>query len=347
MATIVDVASLAGVSTSTVSHVLNETRHVEPETKKRVMSAVQATGYRRDVLARSMRRARTDSIGLVVSDAGEPAFADMVHGVEEAAAQNGLSLLLANSAEDPARERAAVEALLDRRVDGLIIARAAGSAAGLLERIRADKKPLVLLDRLADLDVDQVGVNNTFAMAALVEHLTAQGHERILLVSGDLRVSSLRERYDGFRVAMEEQGLEVPTALLCEGTVTAAATFDSVRAALRASGPYQERPTAILACSTLLAAGALRAVQHEGLRVPETMAFATFDGFTYSDLFQPQITTVRQPAFQLGESAVSLLLRRLENPSAPTKILRLDSDIEFRRSTSSFPLSNPISHPIN
>lgn len=334
MATIVDVASLAGVSTSTVSHVLNETRHVESETKARVMSAVHATGYRRDVLARSMRRARTDSIGLVVSDAGEPAFADMVHGVEDAAAQLGLSLLLANSAEDPARERAAVEALLDRRVDGLILARAAGSRAGLLERIRGEKKPLVLLDRLADLDVDQVGVNNQAAMAALVEHLTDRGHERIMLVSGDLRVSSLRERHDGFRAAMLQRGLDVPASLLCEGTVTAAATFERVRPLLR---DFAAGPTAILACSTLLAAGALRAVQHQGLQVPGTMAFATFDGFTYSDLFQPQITTVRQPAFQLGESAVGLLMRRLENPSAPTKILRLESEIEFRNSTA-YPL---------
>jgi LacI family transcriptional regulator len=330
VATIVDVASLAGVSTSTVSHVLNETRHVEPETKARVMSAVQATGYRRDVLARSMRRARTDSIGLVVSDAGEPAFADMVHGVEEAAAQLGLSLLLANSAEDPARERAAVEALLDRRVDGLIIARAAGSQAGLLERIRNEKKPLVLLDRLSDLDVDQVGVNNQAAMAALVDHLTDRGHERIMLISGDLRVSSLRERHDGFRAAMSKRGLEVPASLLCEGTVTAQTTFDRVRPLLDGSAAG---PTAILACSTVLAAGALRAIQHEGLKVPGTMAFATFDGFTYPDLFQPQITTVRQPAFELGENAVGLLMRRLEDPSAPTRILRLESEIEFRRST--------------
>ncbi|MDQ0679812.1 LacI family transcriptional regulator [Arthrobacter pascens] len=330
MATIVDVASLAGVSTSTVSHVLNDTRHVEPETRERVMSAVRTTGYRRDVLARSMRRARTDSIGLVVSDAGEPAFADMVHGVEEAAAQNGLSLLLANSAEDTARERAAVEALLDRRVDGLIIARAAGSSDGLLARIREDKKPLVLLDRLADLDVDQVGVNNQSAMAALVEHLATRGHQRILLISGDLRVSSLRERYDGFHAAMLDRGLEVPASLLCEGTVTAASTFDRVRTLLTTS---KDRPTAILACSTLLAAGALGAIQHEGLQVPGTMAFATFDGFTYSDLFEPQITTVRQPAFRLGESAVGMLLRRIENPNVPTEILRLESEIEFRRST--------------
>lgn len=335
MATIVDVASLAGVSTSTVSHVLNETRHVEPETKERVMSAVKATGYRRDVLARSMRRARTDSIGLVVSDAGEPAFADMVHGVEEAAAHNGLSLLLANSAEDPAREESAVEALLDRRVDGLIIARAAGSRAGLLERIREEQKPVVLLDRLEALEgqdrVDQVGVDNHAAMEALVGHLVSRGHQRILLVSGDLRVSSLRERHDAFLAAMVVQGLHAPDELLCEGTATAATLFEQVRLLLV---DLAERPTAILACSTLLAAGALAAVQKAGLRVPGDIAFATFDGFAYSDLFQPQITTVRQPAFQLGEKAVGLLLRRINDPAAPPKVLRLQSQIEFRLSTS-------------
>jgi LacI family transcriptional regulator len=167
-------------------------------------------------------------------------------------------------------------------------------------------------------------------MAALVDHLTTSGHRRILLVSGDLRVSSLRERYDGFHTAMRERGFEVPEGLLCEGTITAASTFERVGKLLSSSA---EQPSAILACSTLLAAGALRAVQHKGLQVPGNLAFAAFDGFTYSDLFEPQITTVRQPAFRLGESAVNLLMRRLGNPSAPTTILRLDSEIEFRRST--------------
>jgi len=330
VATIVDVATLAGVSTSTVSHVLNETRHVEPETRARVLSAMKSVGYRRDALARSLRRARTDSIGLVVSDAGEPAFADMVHGVEEAAARRGLSLLLANSAEDPARERTAVEALLDRRVDGLILARAAGSGAGLLARIRQEKKPLVLLDRMADLDVDQVGVDNEWAMTALVDHLTGKGHERILLVAGDLRVSSLKERYDGFLAAMEARGLATPTSTVCEGTSTTEGTFEKVGKLLRTA---LQRPSAVLASSTLLGAGALRAIQQAGFKIPETMAFATFDGFAYSDLFTPQITTVRQPAFQLGEEAVGLLMGRIENPSGPTRVLRLESSIEFRRST--------------
>src|SRR5688572_15601329 len=113
MATIVQVASLAGVSTSTVSHVLNNTRPVEPETRQRVVDAIEKTGYRQDALARALRRSRTDSIGLVIPDAGEPAFAEMVHGVEKAAADAGLTLVLANSAEDAEREYRAVNTLLD------------------------------------------------------------------------------------------------------------------------------------------------------------------------------------------------------------------------------------------
>ena len=146
---------------------------------------------------------------------------------------------------------------------------------------------------------------------------------------------------------MRERGLQVPAALLREGTVTAAATFDAVQALLRASSRNGERPTAILACSTLLAAGALRAVQHEGLRVPGSMAFATFDGFTYSDLSLDVVEAVAAECSGVvivdeaylefarpgTESAVSLLLRRLETPDAPAKVLRLDSQIEFRRST--------------
>lgn len=334
MATIVDVARLAGVSTSTVSHVMNDSRRVEPETKAKVLAAVERVGYRRDALARSMRRSKTDSIGLVVSDAGEPAFAEMVHGVEEAAARAGVSLLLANSAEDPERERFAVETLLDRRVDGLIIARAAGSDPDLPDRIHGEKKPLVLLDRLSDLNVDQVGTDNASAMTQLVEHLVSKGHERILLVAGDLRVPTLRERYDAFCSAMKHRGLQASDDLLSQGTSTTATTYGQVAEVIRTAQPC---PTAVVACSTVLAAGALRAVQESGLRIPEAMAFATFDGFAYSDLFEPQITTVRQPAFEMGEAAVELLIRRINEPSAEPETKRLSSTLEFRRSTENQP----------
>jgi LacI family transcriptional regulator len=175
VATMVDVARIAGVSISTVSHVLNGTRNVEPKTRGRVLSAIEQTGYRQDTLARAMRRSKTDSIGLIVSDAGEPAFAEMAHGVERAAADRGLTLLLANSAEDADREERAIRTLLDRRVDGLILARAANTAPDLLASLLTEKAPVVLLDRLyRDVLLDQVGADNRDSMRELMRRLTGQ-----------------------------------------------------------------------------------------------------------------------------------------------------------------------------
>src|SRR5687768_17312149 len=197
MATMVDVARLAGCSISTVSHVVNGTRHVEATTRERVMTAIAETGYKQDAVARALRRAQTDSIGLVVSDAGQPAFAEMVHGVEQEAARLGLTLLLASSAEDPNRELKAVDALLERRVDGLILARTSHSSDDVVTRVASAEKPLVLMDRLFDLDLDQVGVENERPMETLVADLAARGHQRIALIAGDLDVPTLRERHDG------------------------------------------------------------------------------------------------------------------------------------------------------
>ena len=172
MVTMVQVARMAGVSLSTVSHVVNGTRHVGAGTKRRVLDAIDATGYRQDTLARALRRSRTDSVGLVVSDAGEPAFTEMVHGVEHAVAEHGITLLLANSAEDAERELRAVRSLVERRVDGLILARCGSSSDDLDAYLAAGSPRLVLLDRLrADADVDQVGVDNREVMALLVGRL--------------------------------------------------------------------------------------------------------------------------------------------------------------------------------
>ena len=327
MATIVEVARLAGVSTSTVSHVLNGTRNVEPETRKRVTAAIKKTGYRQDAVARAMRRSRTDSIGLVVSDAGEPAFAEMVHGVEHAAAAQGLTLVLANSAEDPEREERAVSTLLARRVDGLIVARCADSNTEVTDRLGAgDTPPVVLLDRIFEgAPHDQVGADNRESMRRLVEHLRASGHRRFLLVAGDTRVPTLAERRAGFRDA-------IPDADLGRQVVLEAADMDQVRRGV-ASTLADAVPTCVIASSTPLAVIALECLQQAGLDVPSRIAFAAFDGFSHSDLFQPSITTVRQPAFEMGAAAVSLLLERLAAPQASPRTLRLNQRLELRDSS--------------
>lgn len=327
MANMNDVARRAEVSLSTVSHVVNGTRNVEPKTRQRVLDAIQATGYRQDVLARAMRRSRTDSIGLVVSDAGEPAFAEMVHGVEHAAVQHGLTLVLANSAEDAEREERAVHTLLDRRVDGLILARSAATAPGLLGTLTSSKAPVILLDRVfPELPFDQVGVDSRDAMQRLVMHLVNAGHKRFALVAGDQRVPTLRERLDGFWDGVRQARLDP-----AEQTVLQKTDPDT-RAQLEKM-LEEDTFSALIASSTPLAALALEAVQGGRRMVGGDLAFATFDGFNHPDLFEPRITTVRQPAFDMGVTAVRLLVDRLESRDANPRTVRLQQQIELRDST--------------
>jgi LacI family transcriptional regulator len=329
MASMVDVARVAGVSVSTVSHVVNGTRKVEPDTRARVEAAIRETGYRQDALARAMRRSRTDSVGLIVSDPGEPAFAEMVRGVEREAASIGLTLLLANSAEDPDKELRAIEVLLARRVDGIILARSSGSTDQVLDELKRGDMPLVLLDRLYDVDLDQVGVQNAPAMAELVAHLANGGHRRIGLVAGDLGVPTLQERHAGYLDGLQACGLPHEQSLVLTGDVQVEEAYRDTLSMLTSDDP----PTALVACSTILAAGALQAVKELSLEMPTDLAFATFDGFAYSDLFEPSLTTVRQPAFEVGAEALRLLVNRIAEPESPPTQARLQPRIEYRRST--------------
>lgn len=330
MATMVQVARLAGVSISTVSHVLNGTRPVDPATRRRVMDAIEKTAYRQDTLARSLRRSRTDSIGLVVSDAGEPAFAAMVHGVEDAAAAENMTLILANSSEDQVRESRAVQTLLGRRVDGLILARSADSGESGLSEFGEAAPPVVLLDRVFDsAPYDQVGADNRESMRRLVEHLRAAGHRRFVVLAGDQRVPTLRERAAGFWDA-------VPGSERDDQTVIEDSDRESCRQNLDAALSLPARPSAVIAASTPLAIQALECLRAIGLGIPRDIAFATFDGFDHSDLFEPALTTIRQPGFDMGAAAVKLLLERIARPAGSPRIVRLRQTLDLRSSTEAF-----------
>ncbi|MGP4086567.1 LacI family DNA-binding transcriptional regulator [Streptomyces sp. KR55] len=329
MATIVDVARLAGVSTSTVSHVLNGTRQVREDTRKRVEEAIHATGYRQDSIARAMRRSRTDSIGLVVSDVTQPAFAEMVRGVEYEAAAAGHTLLLANSGEDPARELRALHALTDRRVDGLIIAPVGRSHRKEMADIQQRGTPLVLMDRLGGIRADQVGVENAAPMREVVLHLVEHGHRRIALAAGDAAVSTIAERRQGYLEALDEAGIDVDDSLVLMGSGLAPDVRRQATDLFEAPG----RPTAVVAASTEAAIGVLLAASDLHLQTPRDFAFATFDGFPNADLFHPRITTVTQPAYEIGSTAMQLLLGRLEGEAKPSyRSVRLAPEITYRES---------------
>lgn len=336
--TILDVARLAGVSTSTVSHVMNGTRPVNEDTRERVVEAIKATSYTRDAQARAMRRSRTDSIGLVISDSGQPVFADMVRGVEDACREADLTLLLANSSEDPDRELKAIEALQARRVDGFIIARTANSQPRAVDWPQAQNVPVVLLDRLVDFAIDQVGVENQGPMRALVTHLLELGHSRIGIAAGNLAVPTLRERYAGYEAALAGFGIAVEPTHVVTGSGATEDTRNRVRELL--SKP--DRPTALVSASSPMTIGTLRAAVDLGVRVPADVAFATFDSLPCPDLMAPALTTADQPAREVGREAMRLLLRRLKHPKARPRTVRLTPTITHRSSCGCSPGSSPL-----
>ncbi|MYS91041.1 MULTISPECIES: LacI family DNA-binding transcriptional regulator [Streptomyces] len=329
MATISDVARMAGVSTSTVSHVINGTRPVREETRTRVEEAVRATGYRRDSLARALRRSRTDSIGLVLTDVSEPAFAAMARGVEREAMSAGLTVLLANSGEDAELEARALEVLAERRVDGLLIAPVARSHLDAVTAVLDQGTPVVLIDRLGGVKADQVGVENTAPMRELVLHLVERhGHRRIALAAGDTAVSTIAERRRGYLEALDEAGIDVDDTLIVTGSGRADDTGERMTGVLR-----QQRPSAVVAASTETAVGVLAAAKGLGLAPPEDFAFATFDGFPHTDLFRPGITAVVQPAHEIGATAMELLLSRIDGSlTARPRTIRLEPEITYRES---------------
>ncbi|MFI7065046.1 LacI family DNA-binding transcriptional regulator [Kribbella sp. NPDC050124] len=329
MATIVDVARLAGVSTSTVSHVVNATRPVSAATRRKVMAAIEKTGYQQDSVARALRRARTDSIGLVVSDVAQPVFAEMVRGVAHEATAAGLTLLLANSNEDAEVERRSLQVLTARKVDGLIVAPTGGSDRSALDALAAGGTPVVVMDRLGRAGTDQVGVENAGPMHDLVAHLVGHGHRRIALAAGDLTVATIAERRQGYLAALEEARIGVDERYILTGSGLSEDTRTLARALFEERTP----PTAFVAASTESAVGVLEAAQDRGLEPPRDFAFATFDGFPHADLFRPRITSVTQPAFDIGATTMQLLLDRLSGRgTAHPKTIRLPAQITYRES---------------
>lgn len=324
MATIIDVARLAGVSTSTVSHVVNGTRNVAPATRDRVLAAISSMDYHLHGPARALRRARTDTIALVISEAGYPVLDQMALGVEDEARRGGMTVFLAHSGDDPDQELAAVLALRDRRVDGILLAPVVNSRPEIGQILAAAELPLVLLDRPSPAEVDQVSVSNSEPIAKLVEHLVQAGHRRIAFVAQGGFVSTFDERLAGYQDAMAAAGLDP--------IVVRADDVAAIRPVLRDLLKVPDRPTAVVCASQISTVRVLQTCNELDLAVPNDLSIVAFDEFPFAEVFRPRLTSVVQPAKRMGRKAVQLVERRIRKPDASVKRIRLDPRIEFRDS---------------
>lgn len=342
MATMSEIAGAAGCSTSTVSHVLNGTRTVAADTRRRVERAASELGYRRRITRPGHAPRHLTAVGITLSGLSNPYFSELVQGVDRELARAGRVLVLADTHDDPETERRAVASLLSHRVEALVMAPTAGWARHTWPLLRERRVPFVLVDRIIDpvLDaeeraagvdhtsIDQVGVENEPGACVLVEHLLSLGHRRIGMVTGLPGLSTTVERENGYRRAHEHRHVPVDHSLIVCGK----SSLDGGRHALARLLDRPDPPTAVFSGNNAMTVGVLTALEARGVAVPGDLAVVAFDDLEFSPLVRPRLTAAAQPCHAMAARAVRLLLERLVEPGRPARIVRIPASIEHRDS---------------
>jgi LacI family transcriptional regulator len=351
MATVRDVARRAGVSVSTVSHVLNGTRFVSDELRERVLAAIDELDFEPSAAGRMLSLRRSNTIGLIVSDIRNPFFASVARGVEDVAQEQGYTVVLCNSDETLVKEAACLKALQSRQVDGVLLA-SAGAADEYVARLVEAGFPIVLVDRdLPDLHIPAVVLDNEGAAYSAVRHLIDRGHQRIGMLSGRDSISTTVERVAGYQRALGEAGLSVDDQLVISGHSTSEGGAEAAHALLE----VRPAPTAIFSGNNLMSIGALQAIASRGLSVPEDIALVGFDDFPFpwSEAFRPHLTTVAQPTYELGRQAAEMLVGMLNGRGHRTSqrvvldgklLIRESSGTAHLRSVRSVPKKRAVAH---
>ncbi|SDG26536.1 LacI family DNA-binding transcriptional regulator [Pseudonocardia oroxyli] len=330
MATIRDVARAAGVSVATVSHALNGTRYVSPQTMERVRSAVDAVGYVNDALARSLRRGQSDAIGLVTSALRNPMFYGAQRRIDASLHERGFTTLLVDHDDQHERELQGLRRLISWRVGGIIL-QPSLDPEGALRWLSERDLPVVLVDRKPPAELqdryDFAGTENTEGAVALVDHLVEHGHRRIAMICSELSSSTMAERLAGYRAALRHAGLPLDPDMVREVPAHTDAAAGAARELMSAVQP----PSAIFAGNDLTCLGTLQGLRASGLSVPHDVALVTFDDIPWVAGFEPSLTCARQQVDEIAEAAAELLVTRLEPGGRDQPVRRRVLSTEFVR----------------
>ncbi|NEB75811.1 LacI family transcriptional regulator [Streptomyces sp. SID14478] len=339
MANIKDVARLAGVSLGTVSNVLNHPDRVGPELKARVESAIAELGFVRSEPARQLRAGQSRTIAVVVLDIANPFFAELIAGAEDVAAAHDAAVIVCNSAGDPARETAHLRHLGQQRVLGVLLSPIQETAAAQLLAAQRSRPPVVFVDRVpTGPGFASVSVDDVHGGALVGELLAAAGHQRVTYVAGPAALRQVTDRLHGLRATF--RGHEIDVVHVEEMTI---------RAGARALGelyarPADRRPQALFCANDLLAIGAVNAAMRLGIAVPQELAIVGYDDIDFAETAGVALTTVRQPAREIGRRAAQLLLEEVADPTAerPTVVFR--PELVTRTSSGPAPAGSLMEH---
>jgi len=329
MATMKQVAERAGVSISTVSHVINNTRVVSGDVRQRVQGVIDEMRYIPSAVARSLKNDKTNTIGVLVPNSSNPYFAELIRWLEEAAFQRGYNIILCNAHGGAKKQTAYLRLLMEKRIDGLVlVASGADDEQGLM--LRHEAVPIVQLERaLPGLDADVILAGQEEGAREATRHLIALGHRAIACVSGPEDLPRSRERVGGFLRAMAEAGLEVPSDCIVHEEFTSAgghAAFSRLLARDR-------RPSAVFVASDLMALGGLCAAGRAGVRIPDQISVVGYDDIGAAGYTSPPLTTIAPPKCDMAQLAIEQLIERIKGTPAPLRSTALASGLVVRAST--------------
>lgn len=328
-ATVADVARSAGVSKATAARVLGGYGSVSDRVRDAVLAAAAKLDYQPNEIARSMTTGRSGTIGVVVGDIENPFFSLAVRGITDVARQAGFTVILMNSGEDADAERAAVRTLLAKRVDGLIVSPARESETDHLADVLRAERPLALLDRGAEaLEVDTVIANDRQTAQDITRMLTGLGHRSIAYLTAcdtpdhqfrspaEIHTGSVRRRIEGYLEICREAGIADAERWVRVG----ATTPENIRRIVATLMQAANRPTAIIASDSVIGLEVFKACRDSGLSLPDDLSLVSFHDADWTSVTSPPVTVVSQPVYQLGETAATLLVQRLNGEQgAPRK----------------------------
>lgn len=326
--TILDVARESGVSYSTVSRVLNDFDFVKGSTRERVLAAAERLGYVANIQARSLAGGRTHMVGLLVPGLDNGYITEIVSGIDQELAYSGYDMVLYTMHRFKGKESLYVKTITNGMVDGLILLVPYDSNS-YVQALPSEDFPYVLVDQLdSKHNSTTVDATNWQGAYDATTYLIKLGHQRIGLIAGHPQLNSARERFDGYRAALQQHNLSYDESLVIEGDYTTQGGYAGARQLLELS----QRPTAIFATNDLSAFGVLDALHEAGMHIPEDISVMGFDDIPLASLTYPKLTTVQQPLVQIGQVAVRLLLERLGNPAKEARRVTLSTELVIRDS---------------
>ena len=329
--TIKDIAQYLSLSVSTVSRALVDDKNIRKETKEKVLEVAKKLGYKPNPVATNLKYGHTNTVGVIVPEMVTPFASQVINGIQHVLYANGIKVIIAESGEDPDKERESLQLMERFMVDGIIISLCSYKKnKDEYLRLQQAEMPMVFYDRIPyGLDVSQVIVDDYMKTFFLVERLIRSGRKRIVHIQGPDEVYNSIERTKGYKDALSKFGIPSDDNML----VKAGLTFEDGK---RAADTLIERNIpfdAVFAFTDTLAIGAMNRLREYGKRIPEEIAVASFSGTELSTIVYPKLTTVEPPLFQMGEKAAELILEKIKKPSSPNRSVVLNAEIRMRAST--------------